>query len=322
MSHFRVTVCLPSETVDQDIKTVLDDVLVRWDENRAVDPYRDYEDGAAEDFWWVSSVRRGAKKHRENAPVEILNRELDRNGKVWRSGMGYITPEEYERITRKDRADDALWDERLGAEPTWGTVVRLYNEKWGHEKALAATGDDSDSDRLHYEPETDRAYNMSTRNPESMWDWWAIGGRWRGRLHAAPGVDASVVYIADRHWGEAAPADPIADRWAPNGGLRCDGGPKRFLDLDSVRDQAEAEANDLYDAWEKLSTGIPAAQRWGHFYDLVQAVGWTGIRRASSTVPSRSSSRCATAPTTGSSGWTTLSAPSGSGARSTCGWSD
>lgn len=50
MSHFSVIVCI-------DDPNKLDDVLAPYDENKDVEPYRDYEKGDAKDFWAVSPLR-------------------------------------------------------------------------------------------------------------------------------------------------------------------------------------------------------------------------------------------------------------------------
>lgn len=35
-------------------------------------------------------------------------------------------------------------------------------------------------------------YSLSTRNPESKWDWWEVGGRWTGYFKVKPGVLVTV----------------------------------------------------------------------------------------------------------------------------------
>jgi|SRR6187549_1417081 len=62
MSHFSVLICLPGSTPLEKLDDEIARRMERWDENRDVESYRDYEEGGAEDYWWVSSVRRGAKE--------------------------------------------------------------------------------------------------------------------------------------------------------------------------------------------------------------------------------------------------------------------
>jgi hypothetical protein len=272
MSHFIVTVCLPSETIDRDIDEVLKDVLTRWDENRRVEPYRSYKEGPASEYWWVRSMRDTAKDYADGTGIKPHDPDL----LGWSSQRTKKTPDEQ----RERQRTDAEWAKRLGVDPesdgrvevTWETVVKLYNECYHPGTEVALVGEESDdSERLFYDEESGRAYSMSTYNPESMWDWWVIGGRWRGDLHAKSGVDASCLYIAERHWGEPPAADPVADKWAPNGGLRCDGGPKYLLDISSVRDKAAAEANDRFDEWDRICAITPHADSWSHFIGLRDA---------------------------------------------------
>lgn len=61
MSHFPVLVCLPGDTSPEKLEEVLGDVMEPWNEHREVEPYRSFEEGSPDDFWWVSSVRRGPR---------------------------------------------------------------------------------------------------------------------------------------------------------------------------------------------------------------------------------------------------------------------
>src|SRR5262245_57979732 len=59
---------------------------------------------------------------------------------------------------------------------TWELYVNAYNERY-------CDGPD-DSDRRYVDPESGRVYTLSTYNPDSKWDWWSVGGRWRGYFTA------------------------------------------------------------------------------------------------------------------------------------------
>lgn len=260
MSHFSVLICLPGSTPLEKLEDEIGRRMERWNENRDVEPYRDYEEGGPEDYWWVGAMRRGAEAHRTNAPVELRDSIMNRDEKVYRNGVGYQTRDEYIAYEIADRERDARWAERLGEHPTWETVATLYNERYGHGKQLATEGDASDSETLHYDPETGRAYTMSTRNPEAMWDYWRIGGRWGG--YFLVGQNGPGLITSPRGWDSP---EPEAD-----GKQRADGGPKRLLDFEAMRAEAEAKANAEYDKWDAACTGTPHADSWAHFYGLVE----------------------------------------------------
>jgi hypothetical protein len=42
-------------------------------------------------------------------------------------------------------------------------------------------------------------YRLSTYNPQSKWDWWIIGGRWRGHFKVKPNMP---YILGDETWGE------------------------------------------------------------------------------------------------------------------------
>lgn len=152
MSHSVVRVCLPKGTDPTAVNEALSEALAPFDENKEMEPYRSYEDGSAEDYWWVGAVRRGADHHRNGTGIRPYDKSL------WSSETSRRTADEQ----RREYAKDAQYAELLGEHPTWETVIRLYNEEFH-------PGDESDDDsgRLYYEAETDRAYTMSTYNPDT-----------------------------------------------------------------------------------------------------------------------------------------------------------
>lgn len=64
MSHFTLMVIGP------ETKEEIDAALAPFDENMEVEPYRSYEKGDAEDYWFVRSVRRDAQHFREGTGLE------------------------------------------------------------------------------------------------------------------------------------------------------------------------------------------------------------------------------------------------------------
>ncbi|MCX5066599.1 hypothetical protein OOJ91_11995 [Micromonospora lupini] len=271
MSHFTVLVCLPATTDPTTIEQTIGERLARWDENRDVEPYRDFEDGTAEEFWWVSSVRRGAEHHRNG--TGILPHYPDDPHGIKHAGRCSRQTEDEQRA---ELADDAIWADKLGEHPTWETVAKLYNEKYHPTNALAVAGDTSDSERLLYDAESDRAYTISTRNPEGLWDWWALGGRWHRTMIGVQGADRSVLVFGR--------AGLFGDRGNPeradNGGLYCDGGPRFVLDFKAMRDKAAVEANARYDLWDAICEKADPAKPWSHFSGLAQVkeITWDEAR--------------------------------------------
>lgn len=269
MSHFTTLVCLPKGTDLADHQEALDRLLAPFDENTPVQPYRSYEDGAAEDHYLVQHLRQAAEHHVNGTGTK----PHDPQGATWSSSSSRDTLDEQ----RNKIAYDAGWAAELGPGPvTWSQVVELYaayyhgvkpgqlaklNESTPKGELEGSNGEESDW--LYYDSELDRAYAMTTYNPESKWDWWQVGGRWKNYFHAKQGVDRSALI------GGGVDAD---SRWEL--GFKCDGGPVGLLDFEAMRAEKEAEAHAQYDAWERVSAeqahhGKPVT--WEHFYSQVQA---------------------------------------------------
>lgn len=273
MSHYSVMVCLPRETVQADIEGALEKVLAPFDENMRVEPYRRYEDESAEEYWWTRSMRadvagweRLVVKGEDAITAELL---ADFRAKA----------KEWDRETPEEKAANELADYRWAGERdtrilespmSWKTLVELYNERWHPANALAVPGEEADDDeRLLYEEETDRAYTMSTYNPESKWDYWRIGGRWSGYF-IADGMEEFIL-LPERHWD--GPKDL--------GRGRCDGGRIRSLNLAAMREEVATKANADYDRWEKLVAEHGAdGKPWSHFTGLIDVVEGYTIEQA------------------------------------------
>lgn len=83
-------------------------------------------------------------------------------------------------------------------------------------------------------------------NPNAKWDWWVIGGRWTGYLKLKPG--AAGVY-GQRSWTNKDEADDMD---------RCDQARKGDIDVQGMRDEAEARARKN---WEQ-ARGTPPCPAW------------------------------------------------------------
>jgi hypothetical protein len=264
MSHFNVLITLPAGTPPERIEDEIARRMEHWNENRSVEPYRNYEEGRAEGFWWVGAMRRGAQDLRDNAPSAVRYEEIF---KQWSVGGArhFETKAEAVEFELKDRQADAMWAERLGDQPTWETVAQLYNERFGLGKELATEGDGSDSETLHYDAETGHAYTMSTYNPESMWDYWRIGGRWGGGYFKVKENGPGLI-TATPGWDSPKETKP---------GPRADGGPKRLLDFDAMRDEAAADADVEFDTWDAVCAATPVATSWPAMASLVDTADFS-----------------------------------------------
>lgn len=118
-------------------------------------------------------------------------------------------------------------------ELTWEQVASAHN---------ARCGDDDDYEKIF--TEDGAAWTMSTYNPQSKWDWYAVGGRWKGYF----------------------PYDSAMEHLVINpDGQRADGGQKKALLLDSLRFEREADARMQYRGFSELVSGLPEALPWKAF---------------------------------------------------------
>ncbi len=238
MSHFSVIVCI-------DDPGKLEQMLAPFDENREIDPYRDYEKGEPGDHWLYGSLKR-AVEHVANG-TGIKPYKPDEFG--WSSASSKQTPEEQ----RRELEADAELFRSLPDPVTWADIARIYNERYPDEERPLLVDDSG------------RAYTMSTYNPDSKWDYWRIGGRWAGYFPYRQEFAAQVIK-SEHAW-----VSP--DMIMP---LHCDGGPKRALDLNALREEAAAKARKTFAEFQDVIAGTPDALPWASFRDLIDSVpGYT-----------------------------------------------
>jgi hypothetical protein len=166
-------------------------------------------------------------------------------------------PEEHWAV-KSLRAEGKLPDGPL----TWQQVADAVNVAY-------CQGADDEGDHLFLDEDTDRAYMMSTRNQQSKWDWYTVGGRWGGSLRYKPG-HAGEVLMPEQSWSSP-------EKFPFFG---CDGGPKRALDLEKVRQDAEDEARTLYREYQGLVAGLPEAVPFSVFAGMVSEGSGYTIERA------------------------------------------
>lgn len=249
MSHFSTLVCLPADTELSKLEDVIGSVMERWDENREVPEFRDYEEGSPDEHWWAKVLKRDGEKF----GTATYESELTEARKRQRS-YDRETPEERAQKELRDIEEARGWIEKFGAGPwTWAQVAEAYNARFHPGNEVATTDDDSDNERLRIDDEG-RAYTFSTRNPEAKWDYWRIGGRWRNYFIARR-AGAGLITSA-RSWDS--PADgPVLDR------LRVDGGPVGLLDFEAMREEWADKRVGGFDTWQAIvdKHGRPPAWR-------------------------------------------------------------
>lgn len=170
-----------------------------------------------------------------------------------------------------------------------------YNRHFGYGMAVAIPGAENpepelDEEVMLIDPDDGRAYTMSTSNPEGLWDWWVIGGRWQRHFIGKPTVDRSALVF-----GRPGTGGERADRphRAETGGIRCDGGQLSLLDFDAMRDAAAVVASAEYDKWDTVCAATPDADSWPAFtkrvdageitIDRLEVTGWASPRSPWST---------------------------------------
>lgn len=263
MSHFVLTVCLSDKAVNGGtrIQEALDEALAPFDESKVVDPYRDYEEGSAEDYWFVDAARRGAKHHADGTGL----RPYDPNRIGWSNTGPTQTPVD---VQKAEFADDARIAALLGDHPTWSLVAELYNEKYHPNTALAIPGHVDDDDGIDYErlhvDEDGRAYTWTRYNPLSKWDWWSIGGRWQRSLLTVDGADLFIIGQPGSF------GDNGAAHISSTGGIYCDGAPLRLLDLEGMRSEAASRELPKFDKWMQLVGMHGAPESWANLRSLVE----------------------------------------------------
>ena len=266
MSHFSVVVCLDDDSshlartahipafrdsaaLRQLIEQRLEQVMAPWDENKEVEPYRDYEKGGPAEYWLYTSLQRAADDYAAGTGIKPY--KPDELG--WSSASSKEKPEQ-QRAAQK--ADAELFAS-LPVPITWADIMKLHNERYG---------DEGDGDgKLLLSEDGARAYTMSTYNPESKWDYWRIGGRW-GAYFPYRKDCAALVIKTERGWDS--PDDTMP--------LHCDGGPKSALDLKAMREEKAAEARKLYAEYQEIVARTPAALPWSAFRDNIsEGTGYT-----------------------------------------------
>lgn len=276
MSHYPVMVCLPGDLTLEQVPDALTAALAPYDENLDAPLYRKYEEGSPADHWWVNAMR----KDREGYERMLRDGREETRARLIREFAAKAT--EWENETPQQKADKEIADyewtaERdIGENPTWASVAWAYNEKWHWSESgtpAPVPGNVPDNevnlDWLCID-EGGMAYTWSRYNPQSKWDYWRVGGRWSGYFQAKE-IGPETLEPAS-HWD--GPSTAALDK------LACDGGRKRLLDFEAMRERAGVEADVAYSAYQGLVDRFGTAKPWRHFAELaqVQAITWDEAR--------------------------------------------
>lgn len=266
MSHFVVLVAMnPTE----DVAGKLEELLHPYDENREDIPeYRSYEDGPAETYWLYTSVKRTAEE------VAAGDRSSVKPYKP--EEFGYSSAYDTKRTEAEQWADMELEAEKFrefSNPPTWPEVIEYANNRWYPEGET----EENRQSLLRYEEETDRAYTLSTYNPDSKWDWYQIGGRWSGYFPVKlpfDNEDAQHLIHGQRSWTNE---NQTREPWT------ADGGPIRLLDFEHLRNKKGTEAAERYDAYQALVADLPEAIPFRVFAEEAEASAALSKNRAEQT---------------------------------------
>jgi hypothetical protein len=156
----------------------------------------------------------------------------------------------------------------------FSVVVALPAETEDVGSALAALLDPFDENKEveSYEEDGETYW----RNPQAKWDYWLIGGRWRGYFPIADGaapptvvneaesVDGAPELIAAEYRGHFPEFHDL-----PTAGY-CDGGRIRALDLKRKRDEAGDKAEKDWNEYAAAIHGTPQHTPWSEFRARVE----------------------------------------------------
>lgn len=238
MSHFSVIVCL-------DDPSKLESVLAPFDENLEVEEYRDYEEGEAGEFWLYGSLARTAEDFASGTGIQPY--KPDEIG--WSSSSSKDAPE----VQRQKQEADARLFHSLPNPIGWRDIVRFHNERY------------DDSEPMHFDEQSGRAYTLSTRSRNGKWDYWRVGGRWGGYF-TTTAVGDPRLFEPERGWDSP---DVLAKD-------SCNGGPKELLDLGGMRERAAAKAREEHEKWTAAVEGTPEARPWREFAEMIGVIdGYT-----------------------------------------------
>lgn len=144
------------------------------------------------------------------------------------------------------------------------------------------------TDAIHSGVHEDGKYGYrSTYNPRARWDWYSLGGRWRGFFQVKEGVkvgyrggrgdivvgnielpaprdnaEGNVEAVTAQMSAMLGETSTFGDAEGDNMQARADLARKGDIDFEAMRTLAGADADALYDQFEKVTEGLPVPPTW------------------------------------------------------------
>lgn len=109
---------------------------------------------------------------------------------------------------------------------------------------------------------------MTTYNPESKWDWYVIGGRWRGFFPLKEGVEYDPSRLGEPGTFEALEGD-LEDYSKVR---RVDIALKEQIDFEAARDKTEQEGRELYVKWQDIFVKHGRPKSWDEIRDSIPSI--------------------------------------------------
>lgn len=207
----------------------------------------------------------------KETPLEAVDGEEGALGRVLEPWNENTEVEEYRKYLDDTTPEDHWQYRYVYADALPSAVDPAPRTTWEQYVVDLNRHNGDDDERYHYDPETGRAYTVSTYNPDSKWDWWQVGGRYSNMLLAKPTVDLSALLWSPSHWTEEF-GNTIPKGRDDNGRFHCNGGRLMDIDLEAMRAAKVAQATDAYDRFaECIGDLLATTKPWVHFHGLAQA---------------------------------------------------
>jgi hypothetical protein len=213
MSHFIVVVRIPASfaPTDELVEKAVDAMLAPFEEGTTLPEFTAFED--EEDGW---------KSEYESGDVEMV--ELSSDDRVY------------------------PWDDRLRVPGTFGTGSDTHNDAPGSKRVRVPHRERYESfEQFCADWHGAKARDARTgryghwRNPKAKWDWYTIGGRWRGYFPVRPD---SKLRVGEPGAGRNG-AEPVAS----------DVVRLSEIDLERVRRESEAAVETFWGEWNDFIAG-------------------------------------------------------------------
>jgi len=133
-------------------------------------------------------------------------------------------------------------------------IAKALNEEWGEDS--------------EYGVRDGVLGRMTTYNPESKWDWYVIGGRWRGYFPLKDGVEYDPSKLGDPGTFEALDGD----REDYSKVRRVDIALKEQIDFEAARSKAEQEGRETFAKWQDIFVKHGKPKSWEEIRDSIEDI--------------------------------------------------